>query len=88
MKPRIRPASLLIKIGIWTWGGVTVALALFVVTTLALAARYLGTDGKFISGAPPYVAGLYIALKDCGTVVGAVVGFSGLAWAHFFATKP
>jgi len=28
---------------------------------------------------------LYKTMKEFGTLIGAIVGFSGLAWSHFFA---
>ena len=28
--------------------------------------------------------GLYFVLKDCGTLIGGIIGLSALAWAHFF----
>ena len=75
--------------GIWIWGAVTVALSLVTLGILVSAASYMNMDGKgFADGTPHFIAGTYFVLKDCGSLVGGILGFSALAWAHFFqATK-
>ncbi len=74
--------------GMWIWGGVTTAISTWILFILALAASYMCAKGDgFIDGTPHFVAGTYYVLKDCGTLVGGVLGFSGLAWAHFFQAK-
>jgi hypothetical protein len=74
----------MIRVGIWVWGTVTVVLALAVVGLVIMSGFYMGKDGNFQQDVPSLLAGMFQALKASGTVIGAVVGFSGLAWAHFF----
>jgi hypothetical protein len=74
----------MIRVGIWVWGAITVAIALAVVGLVVGAGCYMDKDGNFQPGTPVLLAGMFQALKAGGTLVGAVVGFSGLAWAHFF----
>ena len=74
----------MIRVGIWVWGAITVALALVVVGLIVWAGFYMDQKGDFQLETPRLVAGMFQALKAAGTPIGAVVGFSGLAWAHFF----
>jgi hypothetical protein len=74
----------MIRFGIWVWGAITVALALAVVRLVIAAGCHMDKDGGFRAGTPELLAGMFQALKASGTAIGAVVGFSGLAWAHFF----
>jgi hypothetical protein len=48
------------------------------------AGFHIGLNGEFLPGTPQRLAGIFFALKANGSMVGAVLGFSGLAWAHFF----
>jgi hypothetical protein len=74
----------MIRIGIWVWGAITVALALAVVGLVIAAGFYMNNHGGFRADTPPLLGGMFQALKASRTAIGAVVGFSGLAWAHFF----
>jgi hypothetical protein len=78
------------RIGIWIWGGITVALAAAVVVVLVWAGAHLVESTKpplvsqFDHDTPRWVSGLFFAFKDNGSLLAGVLGFSGLAWAHFF----
>jgi hypothetical protein len=69
----------LLEWGVMIWG--VVAIALMFLILLFLGAVAIGWEKK--GGA------LYEVLKDFSTLIGAIVGFSGVAWSHFFtATRP
>jgi hypothetical protein len=74
----------MVRVGIWVWGTITVVLALLVVGLVIAAGFYMNKAGEFGPDAPPLLSGMFRALKASGTAIGAVVGFSGLAWSHFF----
>ena len=76
----------LVRLGVWVWGTVTVLLALACLLVVVVSGLYLVPvqDKYTFVGAPKLLAGLFIALKESGSLVGGVLGFSGLAWAHFF----
>lgn len=71
-------------IAIWAWGGVTALLSIGIGGVIIAAGFHMDLHGHFIAETPQKIAGLYFALKDQGTLIGAIVGFSALAWAHFF----
>jgi|HubBroStandDraft_6_1064221.scaffolds.fasta_scaffold2310052_1 hypothetical protein len=71
------------QIGVFLWGTVTIALSVFCVSIITFAAFYINGDGKLV-GAPPFVTGAYFVLKDNGSLVAGILGFSALAWAYFF----
>jgi hypothetical protein len=72
------------NIGIWVWGGLTAVASVTLFAVIVTGGAYLDAEGKFLPGTPRFVAGMYHALKDQGTLIGALVGFSALAWAHFY----
>ncbi len=75
-----------VQLGVWVWGTVTVLLAVASLVVVVWAGFYLEAQGdkyRFV-GAPEYLPGMFIALKENGSLVAGVLGFSGLAWAHFF----
>jgi hypothetical protein len=77
----------LIQIGVWVWGTVTTVLAFSCLMVVFLAGLYLDPKGEF-SAVPPWpIFGIYQALKNAGSLVAGILGFSGLAWAHFFAVN-
>jgi hypothetical protein len=78
------PVSIYVTCGIWIWGVVTVTLALGTLATVIVAGiLYRPLNGR-LRGAPTWFAGLYQALKENGSLVAGILGFSGLAWSVFF----
>jgi hypothetical protein len=84
------------KIGMWVWGGVTIVLAagfLFIVMRAGLCVDQIkGADGvpQFLFSDCSYFPGLFYAVKENGNLVAGILGFSGLAWSHFYSggSKP
>jgi len=70
--------------GVWIWGCITILLAILAVSFLLYAGTFIDRNGNFLPETPQPVAGIFYALKACGSLVGGVLGFSALAWAHFF----
>lgn len=70
-------------IGMFVWGGITVGLAAFALYVLWQAGAHIVlVDGK--PRLQPFeLLGLYVALKENDSLV-AGLGFSGLAWSHFY----
>jgi hypothetical protein len=62
-----------IELGVWIWEGAT--------SILAFVCLFIVFLHGFSSNEP------FNALKDTGTLVAGILGFSGLAWAHFFAAN-
>ena len=98
-RPRERQGFSTIKLGVWAWGGLTTILAIgcFAIVFFAglnhvsVVALDLKEMGKNLTETSPneasFLFSMYLALKDNGTLVGGILGFSGLAWAHFFAVN-
>lgn len=72
------------RIGANIWGTATALLSLASLFVVIAWGWNLGPDGS--SGLDPSgkIHGMYAVLKDCGSVVAGILGFSGLAWAHFY----
>jgi hypothetical protein len=76
----------LVQLGVWVWGGATVLLAVAFLSIVIAAGFYIEPNDdnyKFVD-APHWLSGLFFALKENGSLVAGILGFSGLAWAHFF----
>jgi hypothetical protein len=73
-----------LSIGVWIWGGITIMLAFGLLGLVACSAFYFDTKGDIKNGTDPLLAGAFQSLKAYSSMLGAVVGFSGLAWANFF----
>ena len=74
----------LIGFGVWAWGLMTAVLAAGALALVVAAGCYLGIQDRFAPDCPKWLAGIYFALKENGTLVAGILGFSGLAWSHFF----
>lgn len=84
---------MLTRIGMWAWGSVTVLLAFASLAVVVLGGFTIevvpGKDvGYMFQGAPTWLPGMYVALKEQGSLVAGILGFSGLAWAHFYGAVP
>lgn len=84
----------MIKIGIWIWGTMTVLLALSALIVVVWAGLWIdikpGGDPKlytFKLGTPEALGGIFFALKENGSLVAGILGFSDLAWAQFFQAE-
>jgi hypothetical protein len=75
------------RIGAWIWGTGTAVMAISALAVVIIGGLYLGPDGRPGPDTPWKIAGLYTVLKDCGTLVAGILGFSGLAWSNFFTVK-
>jgi len=75
------------ELGVNVWGGISVVGALFCLTIVFWSSFYIGVNGQFGDKSPRLLVGFYTALKENGTVVAGILGFSGLAWATFFQIK-
>ncbi|HEX4861260.1 MAG TPA: hypothetical protein VFV07_08490 [Rhizomicrobium sp.] len=73
-----------VELGFWLWAGVTIILSVACLGVLLWAAFYKDRTGEFRDETPQLVFGLYFVLKECGALIGGIVGLSALAWAHFF----
>jgi hypothetical protein len=79
-----------VKIGIWVWGSATLLLAAAAFAFLIAAACYIrpsGANSDFAAGAPNWMPGVYLVLKDHNQLVAAILAVSGLAWSYFFQWK-
>jgi uncharacterized protein YodC (DUF2158 family) len=65
-----------IALGVWIWGGFTTILAIGCLVVVFLQGFSVG-----------FVKEMFESLKETGTLVAGILGFSGLAWAHFFAVN-
>ena len=72
--------------GLWIWGAATVALAVFSVAVIMAAGFFLDAGAQFSPRVPRGLPGLYLALKEHGTLLGLLLGFSSLAWT-LYATR-
>lgn len=72
----------MVKIGVVAWGTITVALALAALGLVIYAGYYMDADGRVIGLG--WVGGVYMAVSENESLVAGILGFSGLAWAHFF----
>ena len=77
-------ATVLLSLGVWAWGGVTIVLAFGLLGLVICSAFHFDLNGDIKKGTDPLLAGALQSLKAYGSMLGAVVGFSGLAWANFF----
>lgn len=81
------PVDPLVAIGAWTWGALTAVLAALALVVVIRAGFYIvAAEDKyrFSDQAPPRLIGLFFSLKEHGSLVAGILGFSGLAWAYFF----
>lgn len=74
----------LIAAGVWIWGAVTIVFSSACLGIIIASGLHVGIDGKFLHDTPQWVAGMYFVLKEAGALVGGLLGFSALAWSHFF----
>ena len=72
-----------ISVGVWVWGGVTVFLAVLSLFIVFSAGLYLNVRAEFAATVPARLPGLYLALKENGTLVAGLLGLSGLAWVLY-----
>lgn len=72
------------EFGMKVWGVCTVALAIAALLVVVMGGAFLDGNGKFDEGTPRWIAGAYMAVRDCGTIVAGILGFSGLAWSNFY----
>jgi hypothetical protein len=72
-----------VKLGVWLWGGLTVLLALASLCVVIFAGLSLNMRAEFSPSVPARLPGLYLALKENGSMVAGLLGFSGLAWVLF-----
>jgi hypothetical protein len=79
------------RIGTWAWGITTVILAVTCLVIVGWSGLHIhATTGGvefFGLGANSPLPGLFYALKENGNVVAGILGFSGLAWTHFYAGR-
>jgi hypothetical protein len=76
-----------ISVGVWIWGAATTILAAASLAFVVASAFYVMPGGRFRPNAPSFMPRMYTALKDNGSLVAGILGFSVLAWAHFFAVN-
>lgn len=72
-----------ISVGVWVWGAVTVFLAVVSLFVVFCAGLYLNVRAEFAVTVPARLPGLYLALKENGTLVAGLLGISGLAWVLY-----
>ena len=77
-----------IKIGIWVWGAATILMAAASLVFVIAAGFYVDAAGHFPANEPAFMPGMYVALKDNGSLVAAILAVSGLAWSYFFIQLP
>lgn len=70
------------RVGMWSWGIVTAVLAGAALALVVWAGFHMDEAGQLTSFG--CLAGLYKAVSECDSLVAGILGFSGLAWAHFF----
>lgn len=75
------------EFGMKAWGVATVVLAIATLAVVVLGGAYLGVNGALEPDTPRWIGGMYVALKECGTVVAGIIGFSGLAWSNFYVAS-
>lgn len=63
------------------WIAATVAVAIVSLGIVFLTGLYLNAGAQFSANVPSSLPGLYLALKENGTLVAGITGFSALAWA-------
>ncbi len=68
--------------GMWIWGGATVVLALGALALVVAAGLCMDESGS--PAGMGVFGGIYKALGQNENLVAGILGFSGLAWAHFF----
>lgn len=74
--------------GLWIWGAATVVLGCACLVVVVAAGLYLSAGAQFSPSVPARLPGLYLALKEHGTLVGLLLGFSALAWALCITRLP
>jgi hypothetical protein len=72
-----------ISVGVWVWGIATVLLAVLSLFIVFCAGLYLNVRAEFAATVPARLPGLYLALKENGTLVAGLLGISGLAWVLY-----
>jgi hypothetical protein len=79
-----------VRFGVWAWGTVTVTLALAALVVVIAGGLSLEAPStcEFLSKGDfdSNLGRLFYALKENGSLVAGILGFSGLAWSNFFAT--
>jgi hypothetical protein len=79
-----------VRFGVWAWGTITVVLAILALAVVVFGALSLPAPEacKFAEMGPfnTTLAKLFYALKENGSLVAGILGFSGLAWSNFFKT--
>ncbi|MEO0966126.1 MAG: hypothetical protein AAFY08_13540 [Planctomycetota bacterium] len=73
--------------GVWIWGALLIAVAALIgwISLAAALAQERSPEGlEFGENTQVWFRSLYQSLVDFGTLVGAMVGFGGLAWTYFF----
>jgi len=78
-------------VGAFAWGSVTIALAAIVLWIVGYAGWHIcgvANDKSYVfdGDISKHIIGLFYALKENGSLVAGVLGFSGLAWSHFYKT--
>ncbi|OOG11314.1 hypothetical protein [Pseudomonas sp. C9] len=74
------------RFGAWVWGTGTAVTAILALAVVVYWGGHLVPDGCLLTADKEWkIAGLYQPLKDCGSLVAGILGFSGLAWSHFYA---
>jgi len=71
-----------LRVGMLSWGVVTVVLAGVALALVIWAGFNMGEAGQLTSFGR--LVGLYKAVSEFDSLVAGILGFSGLAWAHFF----
>ncbi|CAN7660234.1 hypothetical protein LJR232_005010 [Aquipseudomonas alcaligenes] len=71
-------------IGMYAWGGITVGLAAFALYLLWQAGAHTVLVGDATKLQPFGMLGFYVVMQDNGSLVAGILGFSGLAWSHFY----
>lgn len=70
------------QIGMWSWGVITVTLAIAVLIIVGVGGYHMDASGTVVGLGR--MGGIYKAISECDSLVAGIPGFSGLAWAHFF----
>ncbi|MEM9283986.1 MAG: hypothetical protein AAGA96_19365, partial [Verrucomicrobiota bacterium] len=76
--------------GVWIWGALLVAVIFSCLWIIICAAPRVILPTKkddpvfFEKETSRWISGLYLIVRELATLIGALVAFGGLAWAHFF----
>ncbi len=72
------------QLGVLAWGTVTALLAASALLVVVIAGLHIDPEGKVGLDTPWKFRGLFLALKESGSLVAGILGFSGLAWSLFY----